>query len=273
MKVLMFLALASQLFTPVWAWARTAPVTLTIDGDGVAVKRALKLSDPGESHASATIEFSSRSGQAYHLHVKHKDLPDNRSYPGNLDITLKDAAGKKLGYLFFANNGIAALQGIGTLGFIVAVDGKPMDVKLRFSNKVAGNLHVAELGDERLISDTLVPRFGFQMIRPMLLPETQKGVRSRTYSLDAHPYAMNYTLRDLHDGMVQFQYNLYARSDNGQSLLARFYYNADSLANLREGMFAGKYFDPKNGTFKLVYYPAMGQTEPPQAASSKEIVR
>ncbi len=53
----------------------------------------------------------------------------------------------------------------------------------------------------------------------------------------------------------------------------RLYYNADSLANLREGMFAGKYFDPKNGTFKLVYYPAMGQTEPPQAASSKEIVR
>ncbi len=271
MKVLMLLALASQLFTP--AWAQTTPVTLTIDGDGIVVERTLQLSEPGESHASATIEFSSRSGQTYSLHVKHKNLPDNRSYPGNLDITLKNAAGRKLGYLFFANNGIAALQRVGTLGFIVAVDGKPMDVKLRFGDKNSGNLHVAELGDERLISDTLVAKFGFQMIRPMLLPETQKGVRSQTYSLDTHPYAMNYTLRDLRDGIVQFQYNLYARDDDDTALLARIYYNADSLANLREGMFAGKYFDPKNGAFKLVYYPAMGQTAPPQAVSSKEIVR
>jgi hypothetical protein len=39
-------------------------------------------------------------------------------------------------------------------------------------------------------------------------------------------------------------------------------YNADSLEVLREGMYAGKYFDKDAGTSKLVYYPAMGQTSP-----------
>jgi len=27
-------------------------------------------------------------------------------------------------------------------------------------------------------------------------------------------------------------------------------------------MYAGKYFDKEDGTFKLVFYPVMGQTEP-----------
>jgi len=30
------------------------------------------------------------------------------------------------------------------------------------------------------------------------------------------------------------------------------------MATLREAMFAGKYFHPKDGVFKLVFYPAMG---------------
>ena len=44
--------------------------------------------------------------------------------------------------------------------------------------------------------------------------------------------------------------------------LERIYFNADSLETLREGMFAGKYFDKEAGTFKLVFYPTMGQTSP-----------
>jgi hypothetical protein len=40
------------------------------------------------------------------------------------------------------------------------------------------------------------------------------------------------------------------------------YYETYNIKTLREGMFAGKYFDKDAGTFKLVFYPAMGQTEP-----------
>ncbi len=34
------------------------------------------------------------------------------------------------------------------------------------------------------------------------------------------------------------------------------------MPTLREAMFAGKYFHPKDGVFKLVFYPAMRQTTP-----------
>ncbi len=180
-KVITLLILASLL--PAQAWAQTTPLALTIASNGIDVKRTLALSDPGESHDSASIAFGSQSGQTYSLIIKHKDLPDSRSYPGNLDITLKDAEGKSSATCFYANNGIAALRRIGIFGFIVAVKEKPIDVKLRFSDKKPGTLHVAEMGNERLISDTLVPKFGFQMIRPMLLPQTAHGVRSQTYNL------------------------------------------------------------------------------------------
>lgn len=262
MKPLSLLVLSLLLSAP--GWSQTVPLSVKITGEGIDVNKTLKLSDPGGSSAEQRIDFQDATGQRYRLDINHKDLPDNRSYPGNLDVTLRNAADQKLGYLFFANNGVAALQRIGTLGFKVSVDARPVDVRLEFSPSTSGNLRVADLGEERLISDTLVPKFGFQMIRPMLLPQTKKGVRKQGYKLDSHPYAMDFTLLDLDNGLVQFQYNLFAREGEGKtSLLARFYYNADSLANFREGMFAGKYFDPENGTIKLVYYPAMGQTEPP----------
>jgi hypothetical protein len=41
----------------------------------------------------------------------------------------------------------------------------------------------------------------------------------------------------------------------------RVYFNASSLGVLRGAIYASKYFHPKDGTFKLVFYPAMGQTE------------
>ena len=42
-------------------------------------------------------------------------------------------------------------------------------------------------------------------------------------------------------------------------------YHAGSIETLREGMFTGKYFDADVGAFKLVYYPALGQTSPDQS--------
>lgn len=64
------------------------------------------------------------------------------------------------------------------------------------------------------------------------------------------------------NGGVQFQFNLSSTQDNQARLLERIWFNADSLDTLREGMFAGKYFDADAGTFKLVFYPTQGQTQP-----------
>ncbi len=64
------------------------------------------------------------------------------------------------------------------------------------------------------------------------------------------------------NGGVQFQFNLNSTRDNKEHLLERIWFNADSLETLREGMFAGKYFDAEAGTIKLVFYPAQGQTQP-----------
>ena len=151
---------------------------------------------------------------------------------------------------------------MGEFGLIVAVDGRPVDIRFRFDAAKVGKLRVADLGEERLVQDTLVPKFGFQMIRPVVLPLLRPGLRSQTYDLDSHPFAVNYSLVDLDNGGVQFQFNLYRKQGGQQQLLERVYFNADSLQTLREGMFAGKYFDADVGSFKLVFYPALGQTGP-----------
>jgi len=101
------------------------------------------------------------------------------------------------------------------------------------------------------------------MIRPMLIPMVSEGVRTQAYDLDAHPFKIDYTLKDIDNGLVQFQYNLYKKEGDKSRLLERIYYNADSLETLRNGMFAGKYFDKEYGSFKLVFYPTQGQTAPP----------
>ena len=250
--------------SPVDVGAETAPFELKIKGPNVDVTKKLALSDLGEGKTKLNFKFKDKAGKDYTFHLNYKALPKNRSYPSNLDITLKNGAGEKLGYLFFAINKVAFLKQMGEFGFIVDVDGTPFDLKFIFDANKKGNLQVASLGNERLISDTLYPKKGFQMIRPMLLPETSKGVRSQTYALDNHPYEMNYTLLDLEKTRgVQFQYNLLRKQNGKTHLLERIYFNADSLETLRQAMFAGKYFDKKEGAFKLVFYPAMGQTTPP----------
>ena len=100
------------------------------------------------------------------------------------------------------------------------------------------------------------------MIRPVILPLAEPGLRSQSYDLDGHPFAANYSLVAIANGGVQFQYNLYRKQGEQQQLLERIYFNADSLETLREGMFAGKYFDADAGSFKLVFYPTLGQTGP-----------
>lgn len=242
--------------------AATVPFQLTIAGDGVDISKSLQLSDVGDGKTAINFEFKGAGEQRYSFDLNYKALPANRSYPTNLDITIKDKSGNKLGYLFWANNGVAALKKTGTFGLVVNVAGKPMDIRFDFDPGRKGALRVADLEQERFVQDTLVPKFNFQMIRPVLVPMTGEGIRSQSYALDDHPYAVNYTLKDLDDGQVQFQFNLYSTRDGKDHLLERVYYNADSLETLRGGMFAGKYFDKDAGTFKLVYYPTMGQTSP-----------
>lgn len=242
--------------------AETLPFELKISSPHLDVSKSLNLSDVGEGKTKINFDFKDAVGKSYAFELNYKALADNRSYPANLDITLKDGAGNKLGYLFWANNGVSSLKKTGTFGLIVDVEGEPVAVNFDFDPGKKGSLRVAQLEEERFVQDTLVPKFNFQMIRPVLVPMVSDGLRSQSYKLDAHPYAVNYTLKDLDDGLVQFQFNLYATTDGKNRLLERVYYNASSLDALREGMFAGKYFDKSAGTFKLVFYPTMGQTSP-----------
>lgn len=245
--------------------ADTLPFDLSISGNDIEVTKSLELSDLGEGKTRVNFDFADAQGKGYTFDLKYKPLPDNRSYPGNLDITLKDADGNKLGYLFFAINDVAFLKQMGTFGLILDVTGKPVDVRFGFDGDKSGELKVADLAEERLVQDTLVPKFGFQMIRPVLAPRTAPGVRSVSFDLDEHPYAVEYRLEDHDNGMVEFQYNLYRKDGDTRHLLERIYFEADSLSTLREAMFAGKYFDPADGTFKLVFYPTLGQTSPADA--------
>jgi len=248
--------------------AKDLSFTLNISGKNIDLEKQLVISEASEDKTSINFDFKDKTGSNYNFDLKYKTLPHNRSYPSNLDITLKNGEGQKLGYIFWANNGIESLKRLGTIGMIVDINGEPMDVKFTFDADDKGNFSVKYLDDERYISDTLIPKKGFQMIRPMLLPVVSEGVRKQAYDLDAHPFKIDYTLKNIDNGLVQFQYNLYKKADDKDQLLERIYFNADSIETLRDGMFAGKYFDDEYGTFKLVFYPAMGQTSPPKAEAA-----
>ncbi len=241
---------------------KTVPFDLHIQGEIFTVQKSLELSDVGEGKTKINFDFEDKTGAKYSFDLKYSNLASNRSYPTNLDITIKDGSGKKLGYLFYAINNVAFLQKMGSFGLIIDVNGSPMDVRFTFGEKAKGTLKLADLENERFVQDTLVSKFGFQMIRPVIVPMAGEGVRSVTYALDHHPYSVNYTIKDMGMGRVQFQHNLYATADGKEHLLERIYFTADSLETLRESMYAGKYFEKNDGTFKLVFYPAMGQTEP-----------
>lgn len=244
------------------SFAATLPFELNIKGHGDNVVKNLELSDIGEGKTKINFDFR-LAGKQYNFDLKSVKLPSNRSYPTNLDITIKDGNGKKLGYIFYANNGVHFLKKMGEFGLIINVDGKPIDVKFVFDKNKSSNYSVANLGTERFVQDTLVPKFGFQMIRPVVLPKVTEDVRSQTFKLDHHPYSINYTLKNIDNGLVQFQHNLYSDKNGKKELLERFYFNAGDLDTLRESMYAVKYFNEHAGTFKLVYYATNGQLIPP----------
>ncbi len=244
--------------------ADTLPFNLNIKGNTFDIDKTFELSDVGEGKNNINFDFKNKEGKKYSFDLKYKKLASNRSYPGNLDITLKDSNGKKLGYLFLANNGVQSLKKLGVFGLIIDINGAPVDIKFTFDDKKKGSLKVSELENERFVQDTLVPKFSFQMIRPVIIPSVKPGLRSITYNLDNHPFSVNYTLLDREQGGIEFQHNLYSRDGEKEHLLERIYFYADNLETLREAMYAGKYFHSTAGTFKLVFYPAMGQTEPPK---------
>ncbi len=243
--------------------AKDLPFTLSMTGEKFDIKKELVISEATGDKTKINFDFKNQEGINFNFDLKYKILPSNRSYPSNLDITVKDAFGNKLAYLFWANNGTESLKNIGTIGMIIDVNGKPLDVNFTFDKNDKGNLSVDDLKGERYVSDTLIPKKGFQMIRPMLVPIVSTGVRRQSYNLDAHPFKIEYTLKNLEKGLVQFQYSLYKKDGEKNHLLERIYFNAGNIETLRDGMFAGKYFDKEYGTFKLVFYPTMGQTTPP----------
>lgn len=73
---------------------------------------------------------------------------------------------------------------------------------------------------------------------------------------------LTYAIKDIGSGRVEFQASLNKKAEGGPHLLEQVYYQAGKLETLREAMYAGKYFDSKDGAFKLVFYPASGQLEP-----------
>lgn len=146
------------------ASAQTLPFRLSIQGENFHIERNLELSDLGEGKTQVRLDFADQAGEVYRLDLAYKPLPANRSYPGNLDISVKNARDDKLGYLFFAINEVAFLKRMGRFGFIVDIDGEPLDVRFEFDPNVRGNLAVANLDTERFVMDVLAPQFDFQMI-------------------------------------------------------------------------------------------------------------
>jgi len=216
-----------------------------------------------QKNTPITHRFKSRQGKQYELMFKYKPLPDNRSYPGNLDITLSDSKGQKIGYLFFATNGIRALKSIGVFGLRVGDGNNLIDVRFIFDRQQrSGSLQLTDLSDERFVQDTLIPSEGFQMIRPVILDKDRDSRMYKAYALDSHPFEVSYSAVQMSPGIVEFRHNLNTTSDQAKPRLLQTYYRASSQENLRSAMFASKYFDSKYGAIKLVFYPALGQTEP-----------
>lgn len=237
------------------------PYSLSLNGLASKETREVYLHALTSEEQNAEYTLTSTNNRQYTVQVQYKKLPDNRSFPSHLDITLKDESGQKLGYLFFAINHIAYLKQVGEFGLLVNDDGHLVDVRLSFNKVRHGDLSIDDLMEERFIQDTLMPSKGFQMIRPVVLEPDAADQLSKHFSLDAHPFEVEYRVKTIADGVVQFQHNLYRVIKGRRQLIERIYYNADSIDTLREGMYAAKYYDPEYGTIKLVYYPAMGQTQ------------
>ena len=176
--------------------------------------------------------------------------------------------GAKLGYLFFAVNNLEFLRKIGNFGIYINIDNDPVNFNFQsdFNRARKGSIDFnLDLDNERFFQDTLLPKKNFQMIRPVILPLVKKGVRSKEFNLDNHPYSIEYKLLDMGAGIVVFQHNFYEYKKEDRSskkLLFRIYFQSHSMEELREAMYAGKAFNFSEAPAKLVFYPSQGQTEP-----------
>lgn len=243
--------------------ANSIPFDITVLGSRVDKKdTSYEMFDLAAQQTSIRHRFKNSEGREYEVSIKYKPLPSNRSYPGNLDITLSDAKGQKIGYLFFATNGLEALKSIGVFGLRVKDGDDLVDVRFIFDPKKAGSLQLADLTEERFVQDTLISDKGFQMIRPVILQPGKDKQWNKSFATDAHPFEVSFTAEQVTNGVVEFQHNLHSTLNESADLLISTYYHADSIETLRQGMFASKYFDAEYGGIKLVYYPALGQTEP-----------
>ena len=208
------------------------------------------------------LNFKDSEKRDFKLSIGYKKLPSNRSFPNNIDLLITDSRGEKLSYLFFALNDLKFLSQVGEWGIVTRINGKLANFKFSDSTPLTRNLSLASLDNERFIQDTLMPQKNFQMIRPVIMEQVNSSQSSKGFDLDRHPYYVEYKAIQKEDGIVEFQHNLYRKIKNKQELINRIYFHSGSLKTIRLAMYAGKYFSSKDGPIKLVFYPALGQTEP-----------
>ncbi|KAG1649062.1 Protein YrdA [Nymphon striatum] len=73
-------------------FAAEMPFTLSITGKNFEIKKSLSISEAKEDKNKINFDFKDKSGADYNFDLKYKTLPKNRSYPTNLDITIKDGS-------------------------------------------------------------------------------------------------------------------------------------------------------------------------------------
>ena len=235
-------------------------INLSIKGENFNVNKSFILGEPQSANSYINYNFQDLKNNQYGFNLKYKKLPGNRSYPSNLDITVRRGA-EKIGYLFFAINSLSFLKKIGSFGMILNIDDELVNINLKTKTITTGSIDFNSLDNERFFQDTLLPKKNFQMIRPVILPETQSGMREKEFSLDHYPYSVEYKMIDQGKGIVLFQHNFFKISATQKNLIMQVYFQANSLGELREVMYAGKAFNFKDGPAKLVFYPALGQLD------------
>lgn len=236
------------------------PIKLSIQGKYFNVEKKITLGDPGTKNSTHKISFLNTNNEKYTLYLDYKNLPNTRSFPTNIDLTIKKGK-RKLGYLFFALNSLDYLKKIGSFGIKFLDQGEVVDIHLFTENRSIGSISFNKLNFERFFQDTLLPLKNFQMIRPVIVPIVAKNVRSKEFNLDNHPYSVEYKILNKGSGIVEFQHNFYHGKYRYKKMLFQVYFTASSIKNLREAMFAAKVFGFKDAPAKLVFYPALGQTE------------
>ncbi|MDP0588977.1 MAG: hypothetical protein QS748_07210 [Candidatus Endonucleobacter bathymodioli] len=237
-----------------YVFADTVSFELNISGEGIAISKSLQLSDVGEGKTEINFSFEASTGQEYTFVLRYGLTSPNPSLRTILYVTLSNRYNKRLGGLFFTNNGVQHLKRIGVLGFVVDDLGEPVDIKLSFQKNNKGNLDISSLGYERFLQDVKVSKWNLRMRHPLILPVIEDGVRSQTNLLVGHPYSINYALTNIGEGLVQFQHNLYKLTDGNEHLLDRIYFQADSLETLRGIMYGTKSIHENDVEFEVTFH-------------------